>query len=59
MLSVALALPSSLLLIWIGKAAFGVNVGDSDASFVLILGCSVLANACIVWMMFVMLSRQR
>ena len=59
MLSVALTLPASLLLISIGKTAFGVNVGDSDASFIAILGLSALANACIVWMIAVMLSRQK
>ena len=59
MLSVVLTLPASLLLIWIGKAAFGVNPGDSDLSFVVILGLSALANACIVWMSLVMLSRQK
>ena len=59
MLSVALTLPASLVLIWIGKAAFGVNVGDSDGSFVAILGLSALANACIVWLVFVLLSRQK
>ena len=59
MLSVALTLPASLVLIWIGKAAFGVNVGDSDVSFVAILGLSAIANACIVWLVFVMLSRQK
>ncbi len=59
MLSVALTVPASLVLIWIGKAAFGVNVGDSDVSFVAILGLSALANACIIWLVFVMLSRQK
>ncbi len=59
MLSVVLTLPASLVLIWIGKAAFGVNVGDSDGSFVAILGLSALANACIVWLVFVLLSRQK
>ncbi|MSP39652.1 MAG: hypothetical protein EXR70_14280 [Deltaproteobacteria bacterium] len=59
MLSVALSLPASVAVIWIGKAAFGVNVGHSDVSFVVILGLSALANACIVWLVFVMLSRQR
>ena len=54
-----LTLPSSLVLSRMGKAAFGVNVGDSDASFVLILGFSALANACIVWMIVVMLRRQK
>jgi len=59
MLSVALTLPASFVLIWIGKAAFGVNVGDSDGSFVAILGLSALANADIVWLVFVMLSRRK
>jgi hypothetical protein len=59
MLSVVLTLPVSLVLIWIGKAVFGVNVGDSDGSFVAILGLSALANACIVWLVFLMLRRQK
>ena len=59
MLSVVLTLPASVLLIWIGKAAFGVNVGDSNASFVLILGLSALANAYIVWRLVAMLSRRK
>jgi hypothetical protein len=59
MLSVVLTLPASLVLIWIGKATFGVNVGDSDGSFVAILGLSALANACIVWLVFVMPRRQK
>ena len=59
MLSVALTLPASLLLIWIGKTAFSANPGDSDLSFVVILGLSALVNACIVWISLVRLSRQQ
>jgi hypothetical protein len=59
MLSVVLTLPASLVLIWIGKAAFGVNVGDSDGLFVAILGLSALANAGIVWLVFLMVRRQK
>jgi hypothetical protein len=54
MLSVALTLPLSLLLIWLGHAVFGVKPGDSDALFFVIL--SVFANVCIVWMCFRVLS---
>ena len=59
MLSMAVTLPASLVLVWMGKAGFGVNVGDSDVSFVVILGLSALANACVIWMILVMLSRQK
>ena len=59
MLSMAVTLPSSLLLVLMGKSVFGVNVGDSDVSFLVILGLSVLVNACIIWMILVMLSRQK
>jgi hypothetical protein len=59
MLSMAVTLPASLLLVLMGKAVFGVNVGDSDASFLVILGLSVLVNGCIIWMILVMLSRQK
>jgi hypothetical protein len=59
MLSVVMTLPASLVLIWIGKAAFGVNVGDSDGLFVAILGLSALANAGIVWLVFLMVRRQK
>jgi len=59
MLSMALTLPASLLLVWMGKAAFSVNVGDSDVSFLVILGLSAFANACAIWMIFAMLSRQK
>ena len=40
MLSMAVTLPASLLLVLIGKAAFSVNVGDSDVSFLVTLGLS-------------------
>ena len=59
LLSVALTVPASLLLIWIGKVAFRANPGDSDLSFVVILGLSALVNACIVWISLVRLSRQK
>ena len=59
MLSMAVTLPASLLLVLMSKAAFSVNVGDSDVSFVVILGLSALANACVIWMILVMLSRQK
>ena len=45
MLSMAVTLPASLLLVWMGKAAFSVNVGDSDVSFLVTLGLSAFANA--------------
>lgn len=59
MLSVALTLPMSVLVIWIGTAAFGVNPGDSDPLFVVILGLSVLANACVVSLLLHMLTRSK
>lgn len=59
MLSVALTFPASLAVILLGKAVFGVNVGDSDASFVTILGLAVLANACGVWFLIAALSRRK
>jgi hypothetical protein len=34
-------------------------VGDSDVSFLAILGLSALANASVIWMILVMLSRQK
>lgn len=45
MLSFALTLPSSLLVNWIATSVFGVRVGDSNASFVVILGLAALMNA--------------
>ena len=59
MVSMAVTLPGSLLVVLMGKAAFGVSVGDSDLSFLVILGLSALANACVIWMILVMLSRQK
>ena len=59
MLSMAVTLPASLLLVLMSKSVFGVNVGDSDASFLVILGLSVLVNACILWMILALLSRQK
>ena len=59
MLSMALTLPASLLLVWMSKAAFSVNVGDSDVSFLVILGLPALANAFLIWMILVTLSRQK
>jgi hypothetical protein len=59
MLSMVVTLPASLLLVLMGKSVFGVNVGDSDTSFLVILGLSVLVNACMIWMILVMLSRQK
>jgi hypothetical protein len=57
MVSVALTLPMSLVLIGLSKAVIGVNVGDSDAAFVAILGLSALTNACILWVVVRALSR--
>jgi len=59
MLSMAVTLPASLLLVFMSKAAFSVNVGDSDVSFLVILALSALANACAIWMILVMLSREK
>ena len=55
----AVTLPASLLLVFMSNAAFSVNVGDSDVSFLVILGLSALANACAIWMILVMLSREK
>lgn len=49
MLSVALTLPTSVLLIWLADSGFGVKVGGSDVSFVLILGLAALVNACLIY----------
>ena len=46
MLSFALTLPSSLLIAWLSRAIFGVAVGDSNASFVAILGLAARVNTC-------------
>jgi len=59
MLSMAVTLPASLLLVFMSKAGFGVNVGDSDVSFVIILGLSALANAWLIWMILAMPSCQK
>src|SRR5262245_6235613 len=59
MLSIAVTLPASLLLVLIVMAAFSVIVGDSDVSFLVILGLSALVNACVIWMILAMLSRQK
>jgi hypothetical protein len=59
MLSAVITIPSSLVLIAIGKGVFKTNVGDSDGSFVIILGLSALANACIVWVISGWLSRSK
>ena len=49
MLSIALTLPTGVLLAWLADSGLGVKVGDSDASFVLILGLAALANACAIY----------
>ena len=49
MLSTALTLPSILPVIMIARKGFGVTVGDSDVSFVLLLGLAALANAGILY----------
>jgi hypothetical protein len=59
MLSMALTMPASLLMVLLGKATVGVNVGDSDASFVVILGLSALANAYLLWLIAAILMRQK
>ncbi len=50
MLSIALTLPTGVLLVWLADSGFGIKVGDSDASFVLILGLAALVNACIIYL---------
>lgn len=58
MLSMALTLPSSLALVVMSRAVVGVTVGDSDASFVVILGLSALVNGFIIWAILRALSRR-
>jgi len=58
MLSTAATLPSSLVFIIAGRAAFGVRPGDSDVAFVTILGLSVLANAGLLWALVRFVSRR-
>ena len=49
MLSFALTLPSALAIALFAGLIFGVRVGDSDATFVVILGLAALANAGIIF----------
>lgn len=49
LLSIALTLPTGVLLVWLADSGLGVKVGDSDASFVLVLGLAALVNACIIY----------
>ena len=56
MLSTLITMPSSLLMIYLTPTAFGVRVGDSDATFVVILGLAALLNACVL---FLLLNRKR
>ena len=51
MLSTLLTLPSSLLMTYLAPAAFGVRVGDSDTSFVVILGLTALLNAGVLFLL--------
>jgi len=48
MLSAALTLPS-LLAVAVAGGAFGVHVGDSDVSFVVMLGLAALVNAAAIF----------
>ena len=48
MLSAALTLPS-LLAVAVAGGAFGVHVGDSDVSFVVMLGLAALLNAAAIF----------
>jgi hypothetical protein len=49
MLSTVLTLPTVLAAISIANRVFGVRVGDTDTSFVVILGLAALANAAILF----------
>ena len=49
MWSIALTLPTGVLLVWLADSGFGIKVGGSDVSFVLILGLAALMNACIIY----------
>jgi hypothetical protein len=50
MLSTVLTLPTVLAAMSIANRVFGVRAGDSDTSFVLILGLAALANATIIFL---------
>jgi hypothetical protein len=57
MLSAALSVPMSLVTIAIAKAITGLNPGDSDTAFVVILGLSALANGSMLWVILRAVSR--
>jgi len=46
MLSFLLTLPASLIVSFIASRGFGTRVGDSNTTFVVILGLAALVNAC-------------
>ena len=49
MLSFALTLPGVLAIVSVAGLVFGVRVGDSDSSFVVILGLGALVNAAAIF----------
>ena len=50
MLSIVITLPTGVVLNSVSRTVFGVRVGDSDTSFVLILGLAALMNAAAVYL---------
>ena len=57
MLSIALTLPTGVLLVWLADSGFGIKVGGSDAAFVSILGLAAVVNACIIYVIVSLLRK--
>lgn len=51
-----LTMPSSILVDWLSKTMFGVNVGDTDLAFTLVLGFSALLNAILIFLLISLLA---
>ncbi len=51
MLSFLLTLPASLIVSFIASRGFGAKAGDSNTTFVVILGLAALVNACGIYAM--------
>jgi len=49
-LSIVLTLPTGVLLNALSRAVFGVVIGDSNRSFVAILGLAALINAAVLYL---------
>jgi hypothetical protein len=50
MLSIVMTLPTGVVPNSVSRTMFGVRVGDSDTSFVVILGLAALVNAAAVYL---------